>query len=586
MTPCLTVAEEKAGEQNDSDEWDDVPVQEASKNNIHSSQEKSPAPASEPEAAREPSLPAVKAEIDLSSDDDAAQAVDRATQANGQPKELQTRFSNKDALPKQSAADLQTSRKARAVQDDKSDALLQAAEGAERMQRVQDQAHAFNGGKEETPEGSKVDTSRESEPVQSNTSPFNAKKAQQTPIPRDTPSKKTSDQSKVQESKAGHGNKAKKKLDMSAAPQSSKQTKGKGKKQAAHQALNGGSRVSNGDDGAAAEIHKARLKTSGAEFSLPSPTDKQHSGSGHEAAETNAPASSDAGKSNAVKLGKAVQPNGGLRAFANPDELPQTKNEAPHVEPTGDMPKTSVASAQKKAQEAGKAIECGRSMEQLQDQAASPVGDEGRQPNELDMPAESGPPKHTVGPEKNAVMDPSESAEGRGRFGDVEETTEVQAPSEQGLHNPEPGASRQHPRPPDPTPDSFSQFAAAVDTATPMGSRATARPQPAAEATAAEPSQEPKNHQGLRPIPDSTMLDPDPEAGRGQNGASFARGGPLRGLRPIPDSSILEPGSPSEHTADQHVKCLMSLPSLSYQNLESIHDLIVGRGSNTTKFSF
>ena len=546
---CLTAAEEKSAEQNDSDDWDDVDVQEVPKNKPHSSEERSPAPASQRQPARELSLPPVKAEIDLSSDNDSVQAVDSPKQTNGQPKAAEKGVSSKGTLPGQSSADLQTSREAGAVPDKKPEALVQMAQGAERIQKVEDQSHGFKEGQKGISGEPKAETNGEAEPAQNKISPFKAQVAQQTPISRDSPRKKASDLGKAQKSKAGQDKKAKKKLHLSSTPQAGKERKGRGTKEAAPL-------MSKGRDKAAAEVHEARLKTSGAEPSLPasSPKDEQRSVSGHPAAETNISSSNDARKGNAIESGKAVLPNGKLRAFADPDELPQTKHEPPHVERTGDMPSKFAASTQKKSQEAGQAIEGGRSMDQAQDQAMSPIEDEFAWPEERESP-DPRESQLAEAADSKAVSKSLQSAEGRSKAKPVKEKTGAQASAAQGLHNPDPSTSRQHPRPADPTPESFSDFAAAVDTATPMGTGAAARPQPSAQATAAQPqpsaqataagsSQQPKKRPGLRPIPDSTMLDPDPEAGRGQNGANLSRGGPPRVLRPIPDSSILEPDSP------------------------------------------
>lgn len=522
-----------AEESNDSDDWDDVPAQAgASKPTDVPSQH--PAAAAMPEADRETSPPAAKAEIELSSDDDSVRALESPEQMNGEPRIVERQPSNKNSPQKPSPADLQTDRER--LGNKKQSSHSQSAKATEHNNKAMEGSAASNNGQKESTAGVSTVAGTQAEPAQNNISPFKAKGAQQNPIPRDSPSKKASAPGKVEKGKAEPVQKAKKKLDLPAGPQPSKEAKGKGSQKAARE-------ISNGRDKAGAEIHEARLKTSGAEPSQPAsrPVDKQHNDSGAPAADTSRASSSDARKSHAIESGKAVQPNGKLRAFADPDELPQTKDESPHVEPTRDMPAKSVASEQKQAQEGGRAIEGGRSMDQLQNQSVLPAN-EGPQSNTGMKVSEPETSEGNQNPVSKAALEIPQSAEDRGKAESGEGIAGASESAAQGLHNPESNSSRQQPRPQEPAPESFSSFAAAVDTATPMGNGTAARPQPAAQATAAEPKKRP----GLRPIPDSTMLDPDPEAGRGQNGAHMQRGGPPRGLRPIPDSTILEPGSPSE----------------------------------------
>ena len=522
---CPSCAEGKAGEQNDSDEWDDVEFQEILNKTAHFAREDSPLPADKPEASREESPPAVRAKIELSSDDDSVVDVDKDSKSQMQEHKSGGRQSKK------TAADQQTNGNALRTQDNMPDGSLQSAKEVQETRRAKEANTNHDGEKEKTNAGAKADT------AENQISPFKAKKAQQNPITKGSSGKKKTEQDKEQKGKAEHAKKGKKTSDPSAKPQSSKQAKDKSKKDTSQG-------KSKEDEKAAAEIHEARLRPSGAEPShsaAEASKGRQHTEWGSLPAKQEAKQSSDAGQSSDIESGKAVQPNGKLRAFANPDELPETKNEKPHIEPTGDMPITSTATAANAAQEAGKAVDGGKSMDQLQDQARpkSPQLDADRKNSDSRDPerAEATESKHAADLPLNSA---------KGNSGNALEDAEPS--TAQGLHNPDPSAGRQQNPPPKPAPDNFSEFAAAVDTATPVANGASAGPPPESQATAGEQGKEAKKRPGLRPIPDSTMLDPDPEAGSRQNRAYTQRGGPPRGLRPIPDSSTLEPGSPGMPT--------------------------------------
>ena len=510
--------------------------QEILNKTAHSARANSPLPADKPEASREESPPAVKAEIELSSDDDSVVEVDKDSKPQMQESK------NGSMQSERTAADQQTNGSALRMQKNMPDGRLQSAKEVQETRRAEEANTNHDGEKEKTNAGAKADT------AENQISPFKAKKAQQNPITKGSSGKKKTEQDRQQKGEAEHAKKGKKTSNPSSKPQLSKQAKGKSKKDAPQG-------KSKEDEKAAAEIHEARLRPSGAEPShsaAKASKHRQHSESESLPAKQEAKRSSDAGQSSAIESGKAVQPNGKLRAFANPDELPETKNEKPHVEPTGDMPILSPATATNTAQEAGKAVDGGKSMDQLQDQARP-------ESPQLDAKRKSARSSNIEGAaateSRHAVEPPQDSVENNS----ANALVDAQPTTAQGLHNPDPSAGRQQNPPSKPAPDIFSEFAAVVDTATPVANGGTAKPPPEpqptsagpppeSQATAGEQGKEAKKRPGLRPIPDSTMLDPDPEAGSRQNRAYTQRGGPPRGLRPIPDSSTLEPGSPGMPT--------------------------------------
>ena len=255
------------------------------------------------------------------------------------------------------------------------------------------------------------------------------------------------------------------------------------------------------------------------------------------------------------KARKAVQPGGKLRAFADPNELPQTKFETPHtepadapdaVEPRGKLEKVAKAmevdgdkEANQASPDAPQAVAATASTKGKGDKTTGDMSPAGEATRQADSPAGAEKSMAEPSQEEETVARAVPGAEGQTSLPDPSSQKEAAV-----LRLTTNGSEAE--RPAD-TGGSMQSVADASRNATPADRQSGGTSPSSAPKSAAKP-------RGLRPIPDSTMLDPDPEALSGFQSGGFQGGGfqggnagaqnptaPKRGLRPIPDSTMLDP---------------------------------------------
>lgn len=202
------------------------------------------------------------------------------------------------------------------------------------------------------------------------------------------------------------------------------------------------------------------------------------------------------------EAGKAILPGGRLRAFANPDELEQTKDEPAHVDSlatnfAGDPQLQTPPDAVPIRQDEDDMVSIG--MEQANELATQPSREQAHAPGAARKLS------HDVSTVQASEGDP------------------ILVPSQAGA----PQA-----RSPDASKLPQGQGGVAVEAREPHGNVPSDVPKPVAKPV----------RRGLQPIPDSSILDPDPDASRGsKRNPSSSHAGQRRGLRPIPDSTITDP---------------------------------------------
>lgn len=218
------------------------------------------------------------------------------------------------------------------------------------------------------------------------------------------------------------------------------------------------------------------------------------------------------------EAGKAIQPGGKLRAFANPDDLPQTKDTASNVEADstadGGLPAGGELVGLTPSDKGSSAPQPGEDLSPDISQQAKASRPKGK-------PSGSG--QQELGDlckSRLESRDPSSEA-----------TERLKQPTDQ-AEQPDPAAG----------PVRVEDLEKDID-----ASLVAAERQPSGNLPLPfeAPKPSPRQKRGLQPIPDSTIMDPDPEAStRAQSNA--ARAAPKRGLRPMPDSTIADPMLPGE----------------------------------------